>query len=121
MDLFKLLWSGHLARIIFKNRHSGLFDKKENFSYGILRLRKQAPVLFQRTFAMRQGIHSLSDYRFYLFVETNGQGRVPTDLTDSRNDRKTQNCDKHNQGIKLSATALKVFQTFATNQGEKPC
>src|SRR4028119_211810 len=47
--------------------------------------------------------------------------RVPTDLTDSRNDRKTQNCDKHNQGIKLSATALKVFQTFAANQGDKTC
>ena len=49
------------------------------------------------------------------------QCRVPTDLTDSRNDRKTQNCDKHNQGIKLSATALKVFQTFARNQGDQPC
>ena len=92
------------ARCLFHNkRFKGLFSPLE------------------RTLALRQGIHSLSDYRFYLFVDTNGQGRVPTDLTNSRNDRKTQNCDKHNQGIKLSATALKVFQTFAANQGDKTC
>ena len=59
--------------------------------------------------------------RFDIKLTPFGQGRVPTDLTNSRNDRKTQNCDKHNQGIKLSATALKVFQTFAANQGDKPC
>gem|GEM_PF-3633501 len=78
----------------------------------------------KRTLALRQGIHSLSDCRtigFTCWLTPFRQGCVPTDLTDSRNDRKTQNCDKHNQGIKLSATALKVFQTFARNQGDKPC
>jgi hypothetical protein len=53
---------GRRARTIFKNRQDACSTKKSKFSYGILREKKQAPVLFQRTFAMRQGIHSLSDF-----------------------------------------------------------
>jgi hypothetical protein len=36
-------------------------QKRVNFLMGFSKKKKQAPVLFQRTFAMRQGIHSLSD------------------------------------------------------------